>query len=343
MKLHLPVGLRVALLAVLASFSVAFGKVTVKQKITDENPAGETYTFEEENVVTGNLEGKVEIKIEKSSDDDAETQCTLSKKKLLEANPNTFETIGIAQNSTSIFGVEKECTLTMEGVFVGYADKASTSTTINVEGGTVVAGVENDSKREALIGCAYAKGITTTTTINISDNGSFQFAKNGRSGIGTVSGKGSVSNNTINITSGTFTAGGSIGAVNGSNGDGHSINQFIVDGADSHLVLNSCTIGRVADGASSSKTTIEVTNGGTVTTQGTTSYIGESGKDTTNMETTIDIKVDASSFAYQGAMGNMGHQRKYFHLHPCRFFLRRHWCNHCERSKHHGCYRYYRQ
>ena len=202
MKLHLPVGLRVALLAVLASFSVAFGEVTVKQNITAENPDGEEVTVPEGGVIEGGLEKDVSVVL---TSDGEEEILTLKGK--------------IGAEGKSDVKVGANCELTLIKAFLGYQDKdnGSVETTIEVDGGKFVVG-DGTYSGGSSVGTLEGEYSTGSLKIDVINGGEFSVLSS-YDHVGKTTawhGKNVVE---INVTSNaTFTNNGSVGEVsNGSN------------------------------------------------------------------------------------------------------------------------------
>ena len=259
MKLHLPVGLRTALLAALASFSVAFGQITVKQGITEESE-GSDVEVTDGTLNDTTLQGDVLIEVT-GPDGDA----TLS----LSGN------IGISQDATTTITVGEGGEIKTTGrLIIGTAgslqeDPGKESvTTINVNGGKFDA-----SKGSSLvIGWGDGQDSVSKTTISVSNNGSFILGE--YCTIGDTYRRNSHSETVINVTSGgTFRNNkGYIGRSGWSTAfdSPHTtttVNTITVEGDGSRFIDTGYGVGSAEGNALEARTTINVKKGGTYTTR----------------------------------------------------------------------------
>ena len=157
MKLHLPVGLRTALLAALASFSVAFGQITVKQSITEESEGSDVDVTD--GTLNDTLQGDVLIEVD-GTDGDA----TLSLSGDISQDATTTITVGEGGE------IKTTGRLTIGTAGSLQEDPGKESVTIiNVNGGKFDASASSS----LVIGWGNGQDSVSRTTINVSDGGSF--------------------------------------------------------------------------------------------------------------------------------------------------------------------------
>ena len=130
MKLHLPITLFTALMAVMATLPTAWAKITVKENISESKPEGDPVE-----ITDGTFEGQLgkdsSIKIEKENEEDGDTSLTFK-----------GETTDKARNGIRRIDIDvlPECSFTLaEGGELGVSvrnDFGSTNTYIRLQGGS---------------------------------------------------------------------------------------------------------------------------------------------------------------------------------------------------------------